>query len=193
MEQVIQKFLRLMDMRSIRMLHNVTEFKNDFARENHLSIECRATNNYYRIASTSIRIYDDVSLFRGPGQLLLRVVNSNFWWLAKQLKDLLNAYWSSNRSATDEIAEEMMRYVSSEKFEPSDIRTENGLELFLEQFSRKTDKVLTWYNAMGCYSLSGLTGTRDYLEKIIEAREMNALFDNYEHKIAEALFDRFSE
>ena len=193
MELVVAKFLRLMNMRSIRMLHNMVVFKNDFSRENHLSIESRATNNYYRIASTSIRIYDDVSLFRGPGQLLFRAVNSNFQTIAQKLKELMNAYWSSNQSVTNKIAEELMKYVSSEKFEPSDIRTPDGLESFLKQFSSKTDQMMTWYNAMGCYSMSGLTGSRDYLEKIREARDLNAIFDNYEYEITKTFFDRFSE
>lgn len=193
METVIIKFMKLMEMRSVRMMHLVKEFTEQYRRENHLHVELTEASQKprdYYIYNYHSSIYDDLVISEydsaGRGNQILRLVNSNLKRVTDILGDVLRYY---NLGATENMVGkvlELSRFVGVDGGGKKH-RDPAFLQEILDRAAEMMEGPIKFFNGAGCYSLSGLKATSNYMNELKENRF--ALHNENEYKIAEAFFE----
>lgn len=186
METVIIKFMKVMELRSVRMMRLVKEFAEEYRKENHPNVELTEGSqtpwNYY-IFNYHSSIYDDVEIREydraGRGYQLLRLVNPNLRNVTDILGNILR-YWTFNDGT--EIEKQVMKLSKLLGVEKS-----ASLQDLLSRASDMMDGPIKFYNGAGCYSISGMNTTSKYMDVLKENRF--ALHNENEYKIAEAFFE----
>lgn len=193
METVIIKFMKLMEMRSVRMMHLVKEFAEQYRMENHIHVELTENSKKprdYHIYNYLSSIYDDVEISEydsaGRGHQLLRLVNSNLKKVTDILGDVLRYY---NYGATEDMVGKVLELsrligVDGGQKKHSDPAF---LQEILDRAAEMMEGPIKFFNGAGCYSLSGLKATSNYMNELKESRF--ALHNDNEYKIAEAFFE----
>lgn len=193
METVIIKFMKMMEMRSVRMMHLVKEFAEQYRRENHIHVELtegsKTPRDYY-IYNYHSSIYDDLVISEydsaGRGNQILRLVNSNLKRVTDILGYVLRYY---NYGSTENMVEkvlELSRFVGVDGGGKKH-RDSAFLQEILDRAAEMMEGPIKFFNGAGCYSLSGLNGTSNYMNVLKENRF--ALHNENEYKIAEAFFE----
>lgn len=194
METVIIKFMKMLEMRSVRMMHIVKEFAEQYRKENHLHVELtegsKTPRDYY-IFNYHSSIYDDLVISEydseGRGNQILRLVNSNLKKVTDILGDILRYY---DLGATENMVGkvlELSRLLGVECSDRKKLLDPAFLEDLLSRARDMMDSPIKYFNGAGCYSLSGLKSTSNYLNELKENRF--ALLNENEYKIAEAFFE----
>lgn len=194
METVIIKFMKLMELRSVRMMRLVKEFAEQYRKENHLHVELtegsKTPKDYY-IYNYHSSIYDDLVISEydtaGRGNQILRLVNSNLKKVTDILGNVLRFY---TLDATESLVGQVMelsRLLGVECSDRKKLLDPAFLEDLLSKASDMMDSPIKFFNGAGCYSLSGLKSTSNYLNELKENRF--ALLNENEYKIAEAFFE----
>lgn len=193
METVIIKFMKMMEMRSVRMMHLVKEFAEQYRSENHIHVELtensKKPRDYY-IYNYHSSIYDDVEISEydsaGREHQLLRLVNSNLKKVTDILGDVLKYY---NLGATENMVGkvlELSRLVGVDGGGRKH-RDPDFLQEILDRAAEMMEGPIKFFNGAGCYSLSGLNKTSEYMNELKGSRF--ALHNENEYKIAEAFFE----
>lgn len=183
----------MMEMRSVRMMHIVKEFAEQYRKENHLHVELtegsKTPRDYY-IFNYHSSIYDDLVISEydsaGRGNQILRLVNSNLKKVTDILGDVLRFY---NLGATENMVGkvlELSRLIGVDGGGKKH-RDPAFLQEILDRAAEMMDSPIKYFNGAGCYSLSGLKSTSNYMKELNENRF--ALHNENEYKIAEAFFE----
>lgn len=193
METVIIKFMKLMEMRSVRMMHLVKEFAEQYRNENHIHVELtensKTPKDYY-IYNYHSSIYDDVEISEydsaGRGHQLLRLVNSNLKKVTDILGDVLKYY---NLGATENMVGKVLELSRLLGVDGGGKKHRDPafLQEILERAAKMMEGPIKFFNGAGCYSLSGLKTTSNYMNELKGSRF--ALHNENEYKIAEAFFE----
>lgn len=194
METVITKFMRMMEIRSVRMMRLVKEFAEQYRKENHLHVELTdrsMTPMVYNLHNLQCKIYGEAEINEydsdGRGHQLLRLVNSNLKKVMNILSEILR-YWSLDDGS--EIEKQVIELSKLLGIENPDARKLLDPAFLAELLSRASDMMdgpIKFFDAAGCYSISGLNSTSKYMDRLKEDRF--ALIDENEYKIAEAFFE----
>ena len=192
METVIIKFMKLMEMRSVRMMHLVKEFAEQYRKENHLHVELtensKTPRDYY-IYNYHASIYDDVEISEydsaGRGNQLLRLVNSNLKRVTDILGDVLKYY---NLGATENMVGKVLELARLIGVDGGGKKHRDPafLQEILDRAAELMDGPINFFNGAGCYSISGMNKTSEYMTRLKGDRF--ALHNDNEYKIAEAFF-----
>jgi len=193
METVIIKFMKLMEMRSVRMMHLVKEFAEQYRKENHIHVELtensKTPKDYY-IYNYHSSIYDDVEISEydsaGRGHQLLRLVNSNLKKVTDILGNILRFY---NYGATEDMVGKVLELSRLLGVDAGGKKHRDPafLQEILDRAAEMMEGPIKFFNAAGCYSISGLNKTSEYMNRLKEERF--ALHNDNEYKIAEAFFE----
>lgn len=194
METVIIKFMKLMELRSVRMMRLVKEFTEQYRKENHLHVELtegsKTPKDYY-IYNYHSSIYDDLVISEydtaGRGNQILRLVNSNLKKITDILGNVLRFY---TLDATESLVGQVMELSRLFGVECSDrkkLLDPAFIEDLLSKASDMMDSPIKFFNGAGCYSISGLNSLSEYMNVLNENRF--ALLNENEYKIAEAFFE----
>ena len=193
METVIIKFMKLMEMRSVRMMHLVKEFAEQYRKENHIHVELtegsKKPRDYY-IYNYHSSIYDDLVISEydsaGRGNQILRLVNSNLKKVTDILGNILRFY---NYGATEDMVGKVLELSRLLGVDGGGKKHRDPafLQEILDRAAEMMDGPIKFFNGAGCYSLSGLKATSNYMNELKESRF--ALHNDNEYKIAEAFFE----
>lgn len=194
METVIIKFMKMMELRSVRMMHLVKEFVEQYRKENHLHVEltnASMTPRDYYIYNYHASIYDDLVINEydsaGRGNQIFRLVNSNLKKVTDILGNVLRFY---TLDATENLVGQVMelsRLLCVECSDRKKLLDPAFLEYLLSKASVMMDTPIKFFNGAGCYTISGLNTTSKYMDVLKENRF--ALLNENEYKIAEAFFE----
>lgn len=193
METVIIKFMKLMEMRSAYMMHLVKEFAEQYRKENHIHVgltEGSKTPRDYYIYNYHSSIYDDVEISEydsaGRGHQLLRLVNSNLKKVTDILGGVLRFY---NLGVTENMVGKVLELSRLLGVDGGDKKHRDPafLQEILDRAAEMMEGPIKFFNGAGCYSLSGLKATSNYMNELKENRF--ALHNDNEYKIAEAFFE----
>lgn len=193
METVITKFMRGMEVRSVRMMHIVKEFTEWYSFWYHIHVELtegsKKPKDYY-IYNYHSSIYDDLVIneydSEGRGNQILRLVNSNLKKVTDILGNILRYY---TLDATENLVGQVMelsRLLGVENSDRKKLLDPDFLQYLLSKASDMMEGPIKFFNGAGCYSLSGLNTTSEYMNVLNENRF--ALLNDNEYKIAEAFF-----
>lgn len=193
METVIIKFMKMMEMRSVRMMHIVKEFAEQYRKENHLHVELtegsKTPRDYY-IFNYHASIYDDLVISEydtaGRGNQILRLVNSNLKKVTDILGNVLRFY---NYGSTESMIEKVLELSKLIGVDAGGKKHSDPvfLQEILDRAAEMMDSPIKYFNGASCYSLSGLKSTSNYMNELKENRF--ALHNENEYKIAEAFFE----
>lgn len=193
METVIIKFMKLMEMRSVRMMHLVKEFAEQYRKENHIHVELtensKKPRDYY-IYNYHSSIYDDVEISEydsaGRGHQLLRLVNSNLKKVTDILGDVLRYY---NYGATEDMVGKVLELARLVGVDGGGKKHSDPafLQEILDRAAVMMEGPIKFFNGAGCYSISGMNKTSEYMNRLKGDRF--ALHNDNEYKIAEAFFE----
>ena len=194
METVITKFMRMMEIRSVCMMRLVKEFTEQYRKEHHLHVELTnrsMTQMVYNLHNLQCKIYDEAEIYEyvsgGGGYLLLRLVNSNLNKVINVLSEILR-YWSlDDGSEIEKQVLELAHLLGLQDPDAGKLLDPAFLAELLSRASDMMDGPIKFFDGAGCYSISGMTGTSKYMDKLKEDRF--ALIDENEYKIAEAFFE----
>lgn len=194
METVITKFMRMMEIRSVRMMRLVKEFAEQYRKENHLHVELTnrsMTPMYYNLHNLQCMIYNEAEINEydsgGRGHQLLRLVNSNLNKIINVLSEILR-YWSlDDGSEIEKQVIELSKLLGVQDPDSRKLLDPAFLQALLSRASDMMDGPIKFFDGAGCYSISGMTGTSKYMDKLNESRF--ALFNENEYKIAKAFFE----
>lgn len=193
METVITKFMRMMEMRSVRMMHIVKEFAEQYRKENHLHVELTnrsQTPRDYYLHNLHFKIYDDVDIneydSEGRGNQILRLVNSNLKKVTDILGDVLRFY---NYGSTENMVEKVLELSKLIGVDAGGKKHSDPafLQEILDRAAEMMDSPIKYFNGAGCYSISGMNTTSKYMDVLNEMRF--SLINDNEYKIAEAFFE----
>lgn len=183
----------MLEMRSVRMMRIVKEFAEQYRKENHIHVELtegsKTPRDYY-IYNYHSSIYDDVEISEydsaGRGHQLLRLVNSNLKKVTDILGNVLRFY---NYGSTENMIEKVLELSKLIGVDAGGKKHSDPafLQEILDRAAEMMDSPIKYFNGAGCYSLSGLKSTSNYLNELKENRF--ALLNENEYKIAEAFFE----
>lgn len=193
METVITKFMRMMEVRSVRRMRIVKEFAEWYRKENHIHVELtegsKTPRDYY-LHNLHCKIYDEAVIDEydtaGRGHQLLRLVNSNLKKVTNILREILKSWDLDDGTEIEREVRELCELLGVVP-EQRKLLDPAFLQALLSRASGMMDSPIKFFNGAGCYSISGMTGTSKYMDVLNENRF--ALINQNEYKIAEAFFE----
>ena len=194
METVIIKFMKVMELRSVRMMRLVKEFAEEYRREYHLHVELtegsKTPKDYY-IYNYHSSIYDDLVISEydtaGRGNQIFRLVNSNLKKVTDILGNVLRYYTLNSPEFVGKQVRELANLLGVENPDDGKHTDPGYLSELLSKASEMMEGPIKFFNGAGCYSISGINRTSDYMNVLKENRF--ALLNENEYKIAEAFFE----
>jgi hypothetical protein len=194
MEETITKFMRVMELRSASMFRFIKEFAEWYRKENHLHVELTEgslTPNDYYIYNLHFQVYDDVSINEydsaGRGHQLLRLVNSNLKKVIDILGNIMRYHTLNDDNQVKEKVRELANLLGIDVNDERKLLSPAFLHDLLSNASNMMKDPTKYFDAAGCYSISGLNGTNRYIDEL--RRNRLSLVDDNEFKIAKAFFE----
>lgn len=203
MEHLIGKFLKMMELRSVRFLHRVEEITKQYQAEHDTYPDIIAKPHQFQIADLTCDFYDDVRIDHykknGVGHRVLEIVNSNFNRVADMLNELLVAYNApgTRRNLIEDNLKQLDNFLGLPGFNPPRLLTDDefidaskvALEEILNSTSEMMKDPMDFYSGATCVTMSGMVGIKDYLKKLKEEDQI-PMWDEVD--FAEFFFPRFS-
>lgn len=194
MEETIIKFMRAMELRSASMMRFMKEFAEWYQKEYHIHVELtegsRTPSDYY-IYNYHSRIYDDISINEydsaGRGHQLLRLVNSNLKKVTDILGNILRYHIVNDDNQVKEKVRELSHLFGIDVDDERKLLSPAFLYDLLSKASDLMNGPTKYFDAAGCYSISGLNGTNRYMN-VLRRNRLSLVNDN-EFKIAKAFFE----
>lgn len=203
MEYLIAKFLKMMELRSVRFLHRVEEITKQYQAEHDTFPDIIAKPHQFQIDNLTCDFYDDVRVDHykknGVGHLVLEIVNSNFSRVADMLNGLLVAYNApgTRRNLIEDNLRQLDNFLGLHGFNPPRLLTDDefidasrvALEEILDSTSEMMKDPMDFYSGATCVTMSGMVGIKDYLKKLKEEDPI-PMWDEVD--FAEFFFPRFA-
>lgn len=194
MELEIIKFMRVMELRSVSMMRFVKRFAEWYQKEYHIHVELTdgsLTPNDYYIYNLHSKIYDNIEISEydsaGRGHQLLRLVNSNLKKVTDILGNILRYHVVNDDNQVKEKVRELSHLFGIDVDDKRKLLSPAFLHDLLSNASNMMNGPTKYFDAAGCYSISGLNGTNRYMEEL--RRNRLSLVNDNEFKIAKAFFE----
>ena len=198
MELEITKFMRMMELRSASMFRFIKEFAEWYRKEYHIHVELTkdyslAPKDYY-VYNLHFQIYDDVSISEydsnGYGHQLLRLVNSNLKRVTDILGNVLRYHTLNNDNQVKVKVRELANLLGIEVHDDRKLLDPAFLHEILCKAGDLMKGPTQYFDGAGCYSISGMRGTKNYMEELKRNKlgSLDLINDN-EYKIAKAFFE----
>ena len=197
MELEITKFMRMMELRSASMFRFIKEFAEWYRKEYHIHVELTngsLTPNDYYIYNLHCQIYDDVSINEydsaGRGHQLLRLVNSNLKKVTDILGNVLRYHILNDDNQVKVKVRELANLLGIEVHDDRKLLDPEFLHEILCKAGDLMKGPTQYFDGAGCYSISGMRGTKNYMEELKRNKlgSLDLINDN-EYKIAKAFFE----
>lgn len=187
----------MMEIRSVSMFRFMKEFVEWYQKECHIHVEltnASLTPKDYYIYNLHCQIYDDISINEydsaGRGHQLLRLVNSNLKKVTDILGNILRYHILDDDNQVKVKVRELSNLFGIEVHDDRKLLDPAFLHEILCKASAIMKGPTQYFNGAGCYSISGIRGTKNYMDELKRNKlgSLGLMNDN-EYKIAKAFLE----